>query len=74
VTVVRNDDDSYTAHIARPGGQAYTRIFPPGNAAAVAAECASIAAHGPDAPQCRSGHKHRICGHVTLGNPPGRQR
>jgi hypothetical protein len=36
----------------------------------VAAECASIAAHGPDAPECRSGAGHRLCGHVTIAGPP----
>jgi hypothetical protein len=70
VTVVRNNDDSYTARIARRGGRTGTRIFPRGNEAAVAAECASIAAHGPDAPECRSGEGHRLCGHVAIASLP----
>jgi hypothetical protein len=36
----------------------------------VAAECASIAAHGPDAPECRSGEGHRLCRHAAIASPP----
>ena len=74
VTAVRDDDDSYTAHIARRDGGTGTRIFPAGSAAAVAAECASIAAHGPDAPVCKPGNGRRLCEHVTFASPPGGPR
>lgn len=77
VTVVRNEDDSFTAGIARAPGETDIRA----NAcrgeelviATVAAECASIAAHGPDAPLCRSG-EHGLCGHVAFAAPSGPER
>jgi len=72
VTVVRNADDSFTADITQPSGQtdirAYARRAEELVVATVAAECASIAAHGPDAPLCRSGD-HSLCGHVAFATP-----
>lgn len=74
VTVVRNNDDSFTAAIRRPCGGTDIRTYADMSAATVAAACASIAAHGPDCPECRSGQGHRLCGHVTIASPPGDAR
>ncbi len=72
VTVIRNQDDSFTADITRPSGEtdirAYARRDEDLMVATVAAECASIAAHGPDSPRYRSG-EHSLCGHVTFATP-----
>jgi hypothetical protein len=72
VTVIRNEDDSFTADITRPSGEtdirAYARRDEGQVVVTVAAECASIAAHGPDSPLCRSG-EHSLCGHVTFATP-----
>jgi hypothetical protein len=73
VTVVRNNDDSFTADIRRPGGGADVRTYARMSAAAVAAACASIAAHSPGSPECRSG-RGRLCGHVTVASLPGGAR
>ena len=74
VTVVRNEDDSFTAGVTRPSGEtdirAYARRGEELVVATVAAECASIAAHGPQAPLCRSG-EHGLCGHVAFATPSG---
>ena len=75
VSVVRNQNDSFTADITRSAGEtdirAYARCDEELVAATVAAECASVAAHGPDAPLCRSG-EHSLCGHVTFATPSAR--
>jgi hypothetical protein len=69
VTVVQGTDKALTADIRRPWGDTDYRAFPdsPGFGFTDAiAECASIAAHGPDAPVCDS-DENGLCGHVQYG-------
>ncbi|HEV3380918.1 MAG TPA: hypothetical protein VG142_08065 [Trebonia sp.] len=70
VTAMLGTDNALTADIRRPGGGVDYRVFPgtSGFLAAIA-ECASIAAHGPVAPVCRSDGNVR-CGHIQYGPLP----
>lgn len=65
VTAVQNSDGSFTASITwRPGGTD-VRVYASGTGPYdVAAECASLAAHGPHEPVCVPGDT-AMCVHVT---------
>jgi hypothetical protein len=72
VAVEHNSDGSYTADVRPSAGGTDIRVFPAGaDTVQVAAECSSIAAHGPGAPTCSSGDTG-MCGHITLvtDSPP----